>query len=909
VYQTASPPRTASPRPTPAPPKPRRPPSFAGESLFLVAADGAGLVAAGLLLGTPPVVTASRTAAVVLALAAAGLYRSRLRFSILDDLARMVLSVAAVVAATAGLDPLGRFGVPAAALLGGLLSARAAGHRLLCRHRRRAPGRVTLLLGCDGLAQRLAGALSADRSYGMAPVGFIGTAPPVPPRLPVLAPADGLERAIRRYKPVHLIVACPAGGDDEELVAALRRCRRTGVVVHVVPRLFEVAAGSGGAELVNGIPLVRLRPEPAQTRRWAVKRAVDVCGAAAGLVLLAPVLLACALAAWWEFRRNGVIFRQERISRDGKPFTILKFRSLTPATSRESQVKWNINSDARLGPVGRLLRFSSLDELPQLLNVLRGDMSLVGPRPERPYFVEQFQAAYAGYADRHRVPAGITGWAQIHGLRGDTSIEDRVRFDNHYIEHWSLTLDLKILLRTVGAMAGADRLVTATGAVRAVARLLLAPLAWLLAAAGAAVRRPSLLVAGTLLLTCLPSGISDVAGSGHVTPADIGAGVVVAAVAVRMLRGDRSSARRAWLPFAALIAALALATLTASGAAASAVGFVRYAELFVLVPVAVAMSLRDRLDVFLVAGAFVAVTLAEGAAGVYQAATGTGAAYGGQFVRAVGTFGPDQVMALGTLIGYGLLVTLALGFASHGRPRIALLAGAAFLVVPLGLTLSRGVWIATAAAVTVLLVLASWRAALWLGLAATLVVAVFALGSPGDQGTVGRRAASIVSSGSVPDQSVRDRYALWHTAVAIWKDHPVAGVGLKDFAEYRDSYAPVGLSAGSDVGTRSSGISREPLLSAHNQYLMVLSEQGTVGVLAFGALLLTLTVGALRRRDTGLPPPQGRFLDLAAPAVMVWTLVDFMYGDIGAGPTSVLLAVILGIAARRGAIVPKAVAS
>jgi O-antigen ligase len=162
-----------------------------------------------------------------------------------------------------------------------------------------------------------------------------------------------------------------------------------------------------------------------------------------------------------------------------------------------------------------------------------------------------------------------------------------------------------------------------------------------------------------------------------------------------------------------------------------------------------------------------------------------------------------------------------------------------------------------------------------------------------------------VSSGSAPDQSVKDRYALWHAAFAIWADHPVAGVGLKDFADYRDSYASVELSAGSDVGDSSSGISREPLLSAHNQYLMVLSEQGTIGILAFGGLLITLGLGAVLRRETRLAAPEQRFLDLAAPAVMVWTLIDFLYGDIGAGPTSVLLAVVLGLVARRSLIVPR----
>jgi O-antigen ligase len=439
------------------------------------------------------------------------------------------------------------------------------------------------------------------------------------------------------------------------------------------------------------------------------------------------------------------------------------------------------------------------------------------------------------------------------------------------------------------------------------ARVLLTPLAWLLTAVDVAVRRPSVLVTGAVLLTCLPSGISDVATSGHVTPADVAACAAVAVLAVRLLGGERSVARRGWLPFAAVLIALALATVTASDVSASVVGFVRYSELFVLVPVAVAMSLRDRLDVRLVAGAIVAVTVVEGAVGVYQYLTGTGATYGGQYVRAVGTFGPDQVLALGALIGYGLIVTLALGLAMHGRPRIVLLAAAAFLVLPLGLTLSRGAWIATACAVLVLLVLASWRLALVLGGAAALVVAVLMFGSGGgnaSSGTVDQRVTSIVSTGSSPDQSVRDRYALWRTAIAIWRDHPVVGVGLKDFAEYRDSYASVELSAGSDVGDRNSGVSREPLLSAHNQYLMVLSEQGTVGILAFGGLLLTLGLGAVRRRPALLPDAEQRFLDLAAPAVMVWTLVDFVYGDIGAGPTSVLLAVVLGLVARRSLIIP-----
>jgi lipopolysaccharide/colanic/teichoic acid biosynthesis glycosyltransferase len=144
-----------------------------------------------------------------------------------------------------------------------------------------------------------------------------------------------------------------------------------------------------------------------------------------------------------------IFFRQERIGRYGKPFELIKFRSMRPASEHEAQTNWSIAHDRRVSPIGRFLRRTSLDELPQLWNILRGDMTVVGPRPERPYFVERFSAEHPGYAMRHRVPVGLTGLAQVSGLRGDTPISDRARFDNYYIENWSLWLDVKVLLRTV----------------------------------------------------------------------------------------------------------------------------------------------------------------------------------------------------------------------------------------------------------------------------------------------------------------------------------------------------------------------------------------------------------------------------------------------------------------------------
>jgi exopolysaccharide biosynthesis polyprenyl glycosylphosphotransferase len=440
---------------------------FAAERSALVAVDLAVVAGISLLAGSTVVATLIRAAITVLALGAAGLYRQRLRFSALDHLPRIVAAAAVVLPAGAWLAVPTLLLPPAfaaaplvwpAAVVAGVVAGRAIAYGGLYRRRGRLPGEATVVIGSGDVAVRLAEALATDRTYGLAPLGLVGPPPVTEPNLPapLLGSLDDLDLIIGTHRPRSVIVT-NARHPDGDLVGTLRRCRRLGVKVYVVPRLFELALGHAGADLVRGIPLVRMRPEPPRRFGSALKRAIDVCGAAVGLLLLAPVLVVCAFAVRWEARRAGVVFRQERIGLSGKPFTIMKFRSLTPASDLESQVKWNIKDDARVGPVGRVLRGTSLDELPQLVNVLRGDMSLVGPRPERPYFVDQFERTYAGYGDRHRMPVGITGWAQIHGLRGDTSIEERTRFDNYYIENWSLGLDLKIIIRTIGSMLSVSR--------------------------------------------------------------------------------------------------------------------------------------------------------------------------------------------------------------------------------------------------------------------------------------------------------------------------------------------------------------------------------------------------------------------------------------------------------------------
>jgi lipopolysaccharide/colanic/teichoic acid biosynthesis glycosyltransferase len=181
------------------------------------------------------------------------------------------------------------------------------------------------------------------------------------------------------------------------------------------------------------------------------KRLLDVLVSGALLVTAGPVLLVCAVVLRIT-GGPGVVFRQERIGKDGRPFTLLKFRTHRPADEHEAATRWSVAGESRMSPFCRFLRRTSLDELLQLWNVFRGDMSLVGPRPERPYFVARFSQDHPGYAARHRMQTGITGLAQIHGLRGDTSIEDRARFDNAYIDNWSLWQDVCILLRTAAAL-------------------------------------------------------------------------------------------------------------------------------------------------------------------------------------------------------------------------------------------------------------------------------------------------------------------------------------------------------------------------------------------------------------------------------------------------------------------------
>ncbi|MFB6844902.1 O-antigen ligase family protein [Streptomyces sp. NPDC056373] len=407
-----------------------------------------------------------------------------------------------------------------------------------------------------------------------------------------------------------------------------------------------------------------------------------------------------------------------------------------------------------------------------------------------------------------------------------------------------------------------------------------------------AVLTPALLVVAVPALLALPL-TSDGAG-----PADAFSGLVVVFCVIRLLL----ERRRPLSPAAAVIlglpvVGLALSTMGAFSPQAGLTGLGRYLQTFVLVPAAVLLLLRDRTGFRMVAWAFVGLGLCQGALGVHQFVTRTGASYQGEDIRAVGTFGSHDVMGMATAVSLGLVcaVGIALGRVSV-RQRAVAAACASVLLLPLALSFSRGAWIATFLTCAVQLVLTGWRRALKVAAAAVAVGVILVGGFGVGSVLLQQRIGSIAQVADAPDQSVVDRYTLWASATDMWRQHPLTGVGLKGFPEYRDGHATLALSSGSETEGAGAVYQRQPLLSPHNMYLLVLSEQGLIGLLALAGSWLALLVCGVRRlvrvRDHG----PGADCGLVACGLLIWLLTDFMYGDIG-GPSTVLIAVAMGLGA------------
>ena len=389
-----------------------------------------------------------------------GLYRTRLTLSALDELPRLVGWVLVVTGLVCAVLLPGAEIVEAlrnALLAAGLLFVLHTVYYGIMRRLRRSGEEWRMraaIVGSGTVGQELIESARALPEYGIDPVVGVSADPLesfVATGIPIENDVRRLRQIVVDWK-VDVVIVAFKRTPDSALVTPLRECDMLNCEVYIVPRLFEFTPLTTNMDRIHTIPLIRVRRDALRTWYWKLKRVFDVTVVSIALLLLSPLLAGVAAAVKLSDPAAPVIFRQQRIGKDGRLFDVLKFRSMKPVPAEVSDADWHPTSTDRIGPVGRVIRKTSLDELPQLWNVLRGDMSIVGPRPERPHFVDQFQTTVPSYRDRHRVDVGLTGWAAINGLRGDTSIEDRAMYDNFYIENWSVWLDIKIILRTIGVV-------------------------------------------------------------------------------------------------------------------------------------------------------------------------------------------------------------------------------------------------------------------------------------------------------------------------------------------------------------------------------------------------------------------------------------------------------------------------
>jgi Undecaprenyl-phosphate glucose phosphotransferase len=308
-----------------------------------------------------------------------------------------------------------------------------------------------LIAGAGDLGKLVADKVLEHRELGFKIVGFLddrANGDHIGYRgLPLLGTLEEADEIIRQETIDHVYVALPLE-DHVKMLGIVEATNREAVEVHVVPDLLQFIALRARLENLDGVPIISLNDVPLRGFNSILKRAIDVCISAAALMGLSiPFAIIATLIK--RTSPGPVFYKQERMGLDGKAFQVYKFRSMYPGAEDETGPIWARDDDPRCTPVGRWLRRMDLDELPQLWNVLRGDMSIVGPRPERPYFVEQFKHRIPQYMLRHKVKAGITGWAQVNGWRGNTSLEKRIEYDLYYIENWSVALDIKIMCLTV----------------------------------------------------------------------------------------------------------------------------------------------------------------------------------------------------------------------------------------------------------------------------------------------------------------------------------------------------------------------------------------------------------------------------------------------------------------------------
>ena len=312
------------------------------------------------------------------------------------------------------------------------------------------------LIGYDARSEQFINALKARPNSGYELVGIVAEKVDTDnSAVPSLGESQDILALVQKHRLDTLFISSPAVPNDA-ILQILHACEGVPVQINVLPELSEFVSGGTAITLFEGIPVLRLRETPMQGVRGIVKRLIDIVFSVFALIVLSPLMLTIAIVI--RLTSPGkAIFRQERVGRAGKPFNIYKFRSMRADAEYNVGHVWAETDDPRQTSLGKFLRRWSLDELPQFFNVLKGDMSLVGPRPEMSGLIDTFSESIPHYLARQRVKSGMTGWAQVNGLRGNTSLEERISYDRYYIENWSLALDIKIILKTLWAIKKGSR--------------------------------------------------------------------------------------------------------------------------------------------------------------------------------------------------------------------------------------------------------------------------------------------------------------------------------------------------------------------------------------------------------------------------------------------------------------------
>jgi exopolysaccharide biosynthesis polyprenyl glycosylphosphotransferase len=313
--------------------------------------------------------------------------------------------------------------------------------------------RRVAVIGTNDVAKRICASLTADRKLGYEALGYFSVNGKPAAGMKFISHLGSFSSLPSQIKKRHIDVVLIALSDKEYPVlrSLVRDCQGLNVEIMMVPDIVELMTSRVRITHLDGIPFLGIKSAALSTWSFIVKRTFDLAFAATILILTSPLFL--LIAAMIKLDSKGpVLYLQDRVGMDGAVFKVMKFRSMRTNAEKATGPVWSDKNDPRRTSIGRILRRFSLDELPQLINVLRGDMSLVGPRPERPYFVEQFKKNIPRYLDRHRVKSGMTGWAQVNGLRGNASAAERTKYDVYYVENWSLVFDIKIILKTIRAV-------------------------------------------------------------------------------------------------------------------------------------------------------------------------------------------------------------------------------------------------------------------------------------------------------------------------------------------------------------------------------------------------------------------------------------------------------------------------